>query len=144
MEWEGIYVTGRKILAGQRSVKREVFSQRLSRTVKALACALVSPASAPCDELSLLISELPIQHCPSGVTGACSVTGRVCHCWASKEIEEQLLISAELRQTQKTSAPTGVYLGAKSGSDALSEVTLENCAQKLFRFQIVGAIMNYE
>lgn len=51
-------------------------------------------------------------------------------------MENQLLISAELRQTQETSAPTAAYLGAKSASDALSEVILENCAQKLFHFQI--------
>lgn len=57
-------------------------------------------------------------------------------------MEDQLLISPELRQTQKTPAPTAAYLQAKSGSDALSEVTLENCAQKLFHFQIVGIIMN--
>lgn len=57
---------------------------------------------------------------------------------------DQLLISAEIRQTERTPAPTAAYPRAKSGSDALSEVTLENCVQKLLHFQIVKTIMNYE
>lgn len=54
--WGGAYVIKRKILASQRSVKSQVFSQRLSRTPKRpWRCALVFLALTTCDELSLLI-----------------------------------------------------------------------------------------
>lgn len=57
---------------------------------------------------------------------------------------DQLLISAVIRQTQKTPASTAAHPRAKSASDALSEVPLEKHVQKWFHFQIVEIMMNYE